>query len=140
VAVTSFKGQYRFLSNFYPCKIEMDEKQYPSVEHAFQASKTYHKVVREQIRCCVSPAVAKRCGKMAPLRDDWEQVKVEVMTNLVTQKFLRHPSLGRMLLDTGDGELIEGNWWNDTFWGICKGKGENHLGKILMQTREMLRR
>ena len=46
------------------------------------------------------------------------------------QKFLQHPHLIEMLLQTGDEELVEGNKWGDRFWGVCKGKGENHLGKI----------
>ena len=43
------------------------------------------------------------------------------------------------LLDTGDTELIEGNNWHDTFWGVCKGKGQNNLGKILMEVRKDIR-
>ena len=45
------------------------------------------------------------------------------------------PELREKLLDTGDAELIEGNWWNDTTWGVCNGVGENRLGKLLMQIR-----
>jgi predicted NAD-dependent protein-ADP-ribosyltransferase YbiA (DUF1768 family) len=44
-----------------------------------------------------------------------------------------------MLIDTGDQELIEGNWWGDVIWGVCNGKGENHLGKILMEVRKELK-
>ena len=29
-------------------------------------------------------------------------------------------------------DIVEDNYWNDTFWGMCKGKGNNILGKILM--------
>ena len=43
-----------------------------------------------------------------------------------------------MLLDTGGAVLIEGNTWNDTFWGACNGKGLNHLGRILMTLRHDL--
>ena len=39
---------------------------------------------------------------------------------------------------TGDAELVEGNTWNDTYWGVCNGVGHNHLGKILMQVRQEL--
>ena len=41
---------------------------------------------------------------------------------------------------TDDVELIEGNEWSDTFWGVCRGQGENWLGKILMKTRDNLRK
>jgi predicted NAD-dependent protein-ADP-ribosyltransferase YbiA (DUF1768 family) len=43
-----------------------------------------------------------------------------------------------MLKATGDEELVEGNWWNDTFWGVCNGVGENNLGKLLMKIRAEL--
>ena len=48
------------------------------------------------------------------------------------------PELRTKLADTEDEELIEGNTWNDTYWGVCRGVGENHLGKLLMEVREML--
>ena len=53
-------------------------------------------------------------------------------------KFTTNPNLAKRLLDTGDEELIEGNDWNDIFWGVCNGKGENNLGKILMRIRNEL--
>jgi predicted NAD-dependent protein-ADP-ribosyltransferase YbiA (DUF1768 family) len=40
------------------------------------------------------------------------------------------------LLDTGTQTLVEGNWWGDVFWGVCKGVGSNHLGKLLMKLRK----
>ena len=45
--------------------------------------------------------------------------------------------LRQQLLDTGDAELVEGNSWNDTFWGVSArtGKGKNWLGRLLMQVR-----
>jgi hypothetical protein len=47
--------------------------------------------------------------------------------------------LKQLLLATGDKELIEGNTWGDTFWGVCNGIGQNHLGKILMAKRTELK-
>lgn len=46
-----------------------------------------------------------------------------------------------MLLATGSEELIQGNTWNDTFWGVNHQhpKGLNHLGRILMDVRSQLR-
>ena len=61
------------------------------------------------------------------------------MYDICFKKFSQSEELKKKLLDTGDQELIEGNYWNDTFWGVCEGKGQNHLGKILMQIREELR-
>lgn len=138
MTIVEFRGEYRFLSNFYPAEVELDGKEYPSVEHAFQAAKTLNPLSRARIHVCETAGGAKRLGKTVPLREDWEEVKIDVMTNLVTQKFSRHPELKEKLLATGDRELVEGNWWGDTFWGVCRGTGENHLGKILMQVRDWL--
>jgi predicted NAD-dependent protein-ADP-ribosyltransferase YbiA (DUF1768 family) len=74
---------------------------------------------------------------MVPIRSDWDEVKVEVMRALVRIKF--STDLQPHLLSTGEAELVEGNWWGDQFWGVCDGKGENWLGRILMETRAAFR-
>lgn len=141
--IDRFDGEYRFLSNFWPatCWLRDGLGDYPSVEHAYQAAKTTDLEWRKRIRSAESPGEAKRLGRQLPLRADWEKIKLDVMFSLVWQKFacgLGNP-LPEKLLATGDAELIEGNWWGDTFWGVCRGKGENHLGKILMEVRRILR-
>lgn len=74
------------------------------------------------------------------MRPDWEQVKDEIMLELVRSKF-SSVKMKRMLLATGEHELIEGNTWGDSYWGydLVKNHGQNHLGKILMQVRQELR-
>jgi len=134
----SFRGERFFLSNFYPAPVTMYGKVYPSVEYAYVAAKTLDPKEREYIRNLSSPGVAKRYGRKLKVREDWEQIKLEVMETLVRRKF-ENPALGAMLLATGDEELVEVNYWYDTFWGTCNGKGENHLGKILMKVRDRLR-
>lgn len=136
--IDSFRGKYRFLSNFYPCSIEYQENIYPSVEHAFQAAKTLDLDWQEKIYFAPYPVDAKRLGRKAPLREDWEDVKIGVMRNFLRQKFSTF-ELKSKLLATGDEQLIEGNWWGDIFWGICEGRGENNLGKLLMEIREEIR-
>lgn len=84
------------------------------------------------------PSEAKRNGRHCKLRPDWEEVKYDVMHQIVMNKFYGNKELAQKLIDTGDAVLIEGNTWNDTTWGVCKGKGENHLGKILMSVRDCL--
>ena len=76
-----------------------------------------------------------------PLRPDWETIKTTIMETIVRANFKQHPDLAKRLIETDDAELIEGNDWNDTFGGvdIQTGKGENHLGKILMSIREEFR-
>ena len=136
--ITSFRGDYFFLSNFYPCAILYNGYLFGSVEAAFQAQKVINS--RDQVSFTqMSPGQAKKYGKTVELRKDWEDVKLSIMEDIIREKFIYDPDLIKMLLDTGDKELIEGNNWNDTFWGMCRGKGENHLGKILMKLRAELR-
>lgn len=134
-----FRNKYRFLSNFWPAEVVYGEMVFPTVEHAYQAAKTFSLEHREQIRQAVTPGEAKRLGKLVSIRSSWEYDKLTVMRSLVSQKFRKHPSLRRMLLETDDEELIEINKWYDRFWGVCDGDGHNHLGKILMEVREELR-
>ena len=72
------------------------------------------------------------------MRSDWLDVRLRLMKELVRRKF-ENPELRSLLLSTGTTVLVEGNQWGDTFWGVCKGVGENHLGLILMEIREELR-
>jgi ribA/ribD-fused uncharacterized protein len=136
--ITHFAGhQYRWLSNFFLITVDYEGERYPSVEHAYQAAKTNDKKHKRIIRMAGSAAQSKVFGRQAPRRPDWDQVKLQVMETLLRAKFDRdmHPDMRQRLKDTGDAELIEGNWWNDTYWGVCKGVGENHLGKLLMKIR-----
>lgn len=136
--ITTFRGRYYFLSNFYLCKVEFDEMEYPSSEHAFQAAKTLDMGRRKFIATRSSPALAKMEGRRVKLRKDWEQAKINVMRQILKSKF-SNPTLRSKLLATDDTTLVEGNNWGDTFWGICKGIGENHLGKLLMEIRDELK-
>jgi ribA/ribD-fused uncharacterized protein len=135
--IDRFHGDHGWLSNFWPSPIELDGATYPTVEHAFQAAKTLDLEAREPIRQTTSPGQAKRLGRKVLLRPDWEQVKVEIMRGLLRKKFA-DPSLAALLRATGDRELIEGNTWNDRFWGVCRGAGKNWLGRLLMEIRSEL--
>ncbi len=136
--IDRFVGDYDFLSNFHPSSIEFYGVFYPTVEHAFQASKTFDRVMKQIIADAATPGIAKRLGRKVQLRPDWEQVKVNIMEDLVWLKFITHPDLRAKLLATGDTNLIEGNTWNDRFWGVCRGQGRNELGQILMRVRAEL--
>jgi ribA/ribD-fused uncharacterized protein len=134
--IKQFQGEYRLLSNFYPAEIKFGEEVYSTVEHAFQAAKTANPTQRTIIRRAPTPASAKWWGKQVDLHPDWEEIKVDVMTELVRKKF-QIPRLRYLLLETGDRELQEGNWWGDRCWGVDlkTGQGDNRLGKILMKIR-----
>ena len=137
--VLGFSGEYRFLSNFYPAKVELDGLEYVSTEHAYQAAKTLDAAERRHIRENTKAGEAKKLGQKVKKRSDWEQVKISVMEDLVRQKFTKHKDLKDKLLATGNAYLEEKNHWHDIFWGVCKGNGKNHLGKILMKVREELK-
>lgn len=136
--IERFDGDFDFLSNFFPADVRFDGILYPSSEAAFQAQKCFKNDDKLQFTH-LTPSQAKSLGRKIYLRPDWENIKVDMMTRIVRAKFTQHEVLGNLLYRTGESELIEGNTWNDTFWGVCNGIGENHLGKILMQIRDELK-
>jgi len=135
--ITSFFGQYRFLSNFWPVRVVFDRVGYNSVENAYQAAKTLNLDQRAEFVYC-SQVEAKRLGSFVTIRDDWQQVKFDIMFDLLQQKF-SNPTLRARLLQTGSEQLIEGNTWDDRIWGCVwvddRWIGQNRLGKMLMQIR-----
>lgn len=137
--IESFRDEYDFLSNFFASPLVHDGISYPTVEHAFQAAKTLDFRDRILISKCTTAGKAKRRGRGVELRPDWEHVKVEIMKELLIQKFARHHDLKFRLLLTDGIELIEGNFWGDTFWGVCDGRGKNILGQLLELVRELLK-
>lgn len=126
-------GPYRCFSNFWSCFIYFDGDWYPSVENAYQAAKMKNKSDRQRF-LHIKASDAKKLGRTLPMRDDWNDIRLQVMYELVKQKFASG-SLQHRLLETKDAEIQEGNWWGDDFWGTVNGVGENHLGKILMRVR-----
>jgi len=130
---------FEFLSNFYSSTVRFEGVLYPTVEHAYQASKTKDPKIRELIRKNKDPSVAKQLGQGIIFREDWQEVKLEIMRSLIKEKF-ENPFLRPKLLATEDAVLILNNKWNDRFWGVCRGSGENWLGKILMEERERIKK
>lgn len=133
--IDRFDGEYRFLSNFWACRVVYGGIDYANAEAAFQAQKTVRDGAREKF-ASLKPGEAKRKGRNILLRPDWESVKRAEMARIVSAKFRQNGELGRKLLETGRAELIEGNDWNDTLWGVCRGSGQNWLGRILMALRQ----
>lgn len=136
--INKFSGEYSFLSNFYHSPFDYCEKSYKTIEHAFQAFKTLNESERDIIRKQTSPAKAKHAGRRVTLREDWEIIKCKIMEKMVRIKFTTNITLREKLIKTYPAELIEGNTWGDTFWGVCNGSGANHLGKILIKVRKEL--
>lgn len=138
-AIRAFRGKYAFLSNMYEAPFEWDGRMYRNSEAAFQSAKTLTKKYRDDFSGADGKK-AKRMGRTISLRRDWESVKDGIMEEVVRAKFSQNPELLRRLIDTGDMELVEGNSWHDTYWGVDQetGEGENHLGIILMKVRSDL--
>jgi ribA/ribD-fused uncharacterized protein len=137
--IEGFTGDFAFLSNFFTSPIEVRGILFPTVEHAYQAAKTTDPAERQQIVALHSPGQAKRAGQKLQLREGWETRKLSVMEELVRLKFATHAELRDKLVAAGSCHLEETNTWGDRFWGVCQGEGENHLGRILMRTREHAR-
>lgn len=141
--ISSFSGDYDFLSNFYILSEPMTYEgiEYNSSENAYQAAKFQPIPVKKHIST-LSPGQSKRFGRKEPgLRKDWEEVKVNIMREILILKF-SNQELFDKLYNTGDVFLIEGNTWHDNFWGCCppnNTEGKNMLGKLLMEVRSLLR-
>ena len=137
--IDKFDGEYAFLSNFYYSPFMFQGRQYPTVEHFFQAhkAKTYEDFISVLVE--PTPKGAKQVGRNIKMREDWETVRDTIMLEGLRAKF-SIKGLREKLLATGDEELIEGNHWHDTYWGVCNGVGKNKLGKMLMQVREEIRK
>lgn len=135
--IKEFKNQYFFLSNFYECPIYYNKLVFCNAESAFQAQKIIDE--KEQYKFInLNASQARKLGKTIVLREDWEEVKDNIMYEIVKRKFTVNKELQQKLIDTKDEELVEGNWWHDTYWGVDSktGIGKNKLGKILMKVRE----
>lgn len=138
VAIEGFFGKYRWLSNFAYCPVKLYTATYPSVENAYQAAKTSSLEERKFLETC-SAVDAKHYGKQLTLRPCFDEIKLEVMFFFLIQKFNQEPFRTK-LLATGDARLVETNTWRDVYWGVCHGRGENHLGRLLMHLRSDLRK
>lgn len=151
--IKGFFGEFRYLSNFEVCDIYFDGDLYGSTEAAYMAGKTTDPKIRKMFskNAGILPKDARRMGRSnagfyinlmdetgnpIPIRSDWDAVRYDTMSNVVFDKFYRNLDLREKLLATRDKYIEESNHWSDQFWGVCNGKGESNLGKILMATRE----
>ena len=144
--INRFQGEHRFLSNFWPAWVKAaDGTEHSTVEQAYQYEKFLGpwptlKPALEKVKAANTPGRAKReADKYKHLvPQDWHDRKVDVMRRLLTQKFMPGSILGQKLKATGDANLVQGNEWNDQFFGVCNGSGQNWLGRLLMEIRKDL--
>lgn len=130
--IDKFENDTFWLSNFYPCIVKYKNVDYPSSEAAYQSAKCPG---HEAEFSHFDAKTAKHFGRKYMMREDWEDVKDTVMYDILKVKF-SEPLRRKRLIDTYPATLIEGNTWNDTYWGVCNGVGQNKLGKLLMKVRE----
>lgn len=148
--IVSFRDEYGFLSNFHECTIkDYEGNVFSSAEAMFQSYKTTDPELRKKF-AEMKPGTAKKEGKKVKLREDWEDVKYDIMYYVVFQKFMQNDLLTKKLVETAGLDLIEGNTWHDKCWGMCLEKvpvdgtdvetwvGNNWLGSILMTIRSIL--
>lgn len=128
-----FRGEYAFLSNFYPCEVIYEGIVYPSSEHAYQAAKSSNRDEKLFISRLPTPGKTKRHKTQFP-RADFHVVKIELMYEILKIKF-KNSVLSSLLRKTGNLTITEDNTWGDTFWGVCNGVGDNNLGTLLMVVR-----
>ncbi len=131
-----FKNKYFFLSNFYPCVVTLliGDKvlSFKNSEAAYQAQK--NESLAENF-ILLKGLEAKKLGENLKLTtDDWDTYRLYAMARALNSKF-KDPSLMFQLKQVRE-PIVEDNYWNDTYWGVCGGVGDNMLGKLLMFIRD----
>lgn len=141
--ISGFKNKYSFLSNFYSVKVEYKGVIYDNAESAYQAQKCKNALDKSKF-VGISGAEAKKLGRKIEVINGWDDVKRQIMFEIVYQKFLQNKSLADRLAETGNNMLVETNYWHDNYWGSCECEncecvnGDNNLGFILMHVRYLL--
>lgn len=141
--ILSFRVYYSFLSNFYNGNVFVyNNMKFKNAESAFQSRKDDTMARYFEM---LNPLMSKNLGRKVNLRNDWEEIKDKIMYEVCYEKFTQCEKLKNKLLETGDRELVEGNNYGDTYWGMVYNNktnewvGENKLGIILMTVRDNIR-
>ena len=137
----SLGADYGCFSNFSPHPVELKGKTWPTTEHYFQAQKFAGTPDEEEVRRAKSPKIAARMGRSRKRRSarTGSRSRTRSCKRRSWPSSLSTTSCGRLLLGTGDANLIE-HTENDAYWGDGgDGRGKNRLGQILMRVREQLR-
>jgi ribA/ribD-fused uncharacterized protein len=134
--IDSFMGEYRWLSNFGVCQIRYNGRSFSNSEAAYQAEKFTDEFVKNRF----IPLDGSKSKKLAKdledyTRRDWLLINSRIMSEIIHAKFAQNIDIREKLVLTYPQELVEGNTWNDKYWGVCNGVGQNMLGRILMAER-----
>jgi len=135
--IAGFVAEYRWLSNYFSCRVEWDGRVYGSAEAAYHSGK-YSQADRD-LFTTLDPDRARKLSRVKPYDvAAWEARQVPTMREVVWAKFSQNADLAKKLLATGDRYLEETNWWGEKIWGVYREEGQNLLGKIIMETRARL--
>lgn len=89
------------------------------------------------------PNECKKRSREINLRPDWNDVKLNVMYEVLVIKFTQEP-FKSLLLATENENIVEGNFHNDKFWGVdiklTPNEGENWLGRLIMDIRTKIKK
>lgn len=129
------EGEYTAFSNFSNHSIEIDGYTWKTVEHYFQAQKFIGTPYYDLIRNLETPKEAAYEGRKYPLPPNWKAVRYDVMKKAVRTKLFQHPDVTKLLLSTGDQELIENNPRDKIWANGVNNEGDNLFGKLLMELR-----
>ena len=136
-------GEHLFLSNFFEGELVLPwipDLPAKTAEHAYQCMRAVSPEDAIKVLECDTPGQAKRTAhNLITTRSDWEEMKLHAMRATLTLKFAHGSEMAKLLLDTGDEYLAEGNTWGDTYWGTVDDHGSNWLGILLMARRAELR-
>lgn len=135
-----YERDYYIFSNFSAFQLYWKGKIYPTSEHAYHSEKFDDPKIKNMIRKMPS---AHACFKWAEenkniRRVDWDEVKLDIMKEILKEKANQHPYVMKKLKASGDNAIVECSW-RDNFWGWGPNKdGQNQLGKLWMEIRKEL--
>ncbi len=136
--INFLENEYNYLSPFSAHAIEIWGEVFPTVEHAYQASRIKPGPEREAIKNARSPLDAWREGQKYKDNPDLQIPNFDkdaTMEELFRAKMNQHQDIARILKESGDRELLKVSD-TDSYWGTGKdGTGQNKMGKLWMKLR-----
>lgn len=135
-----YPPEYYVFDNFSSFQIEYQGKIYPTSEHAFQSVQFIKSdpKLAEVIRNAKSAHDAQKLAEENKDKRETnrEEIKLDVMKEILHCKVEQHPYVKKKLLQSGDRDIVEDSW-RDDYWGWGENKtGENMLGKLWMEVRK----
>lgn len=149
------KGNYKCFSQFYPCSFRIQDNTFCCAEQWMMYSKAClfpgNDDIANKILLLKDPSKIKKLGRDVKGFVDhvWHQERERIVYQGNLAKFSQNPALAKVLLDTGNGVLVEASP-DDRIWGVglamtdpdikdaSKWRGLNLLGQALMKVREQL--